>query len=128
MDRYVGDQKKVLVDCDRTRNEAVALTNDNAACEGKRTVEPARQDHAAVALGVKTEVVAAGLGFIYGLEREGGRIRMACSNTESGRGDLRHTEGDDRRKIAGDVVALSGFKLPVVSVVQIGEAFCIKSL
>ena len=128
MNCNVRNQHKVAIHLDGTRYKAIALANDESARNRKGSVKPARQNHSAVALGVEAHIMSAGLGFILILECKGGRIRMACRNTEALRRTARHTERNDRRAVKGQIIALPCFKLPLLFGRKLRKVLCLQHL
>ena len=92
VDRKAGDHQKIPVNVDKTGRKPVRCTDNDAARDGERAVEPGLHDKSAVSLHIQTDVsVSFHLGIHFDLH--GGAVGVAGSDHKAGRTAVRDAEG-----------------------------------
>ena len=93
---------------------------------GERTVQPGGHDHSAVAFHVQLD--AARSVHVGVLDAPGGGVGMAGSNAPAANGVGRHPPGNDGTFVAGHIVTVFRFQIPVFGFLQAGVTGGIQQL
>ena len=147
MNGNAGNDEQVPVEVDKAPGNAAVCADKDTSCDGKRTVQPGGQDHAAVFLNVECHILILNRDLRIALDAEGGRIEMACCDVEGSRrqvgrsggrvsarngggrirgripeGAGRKAEGNERGAVAHHIVATARDKMPGILLAQRAEA------
>ena len=93
MDGHVRDQDRVPLKIDQFAFQSVCCPDDHPPGDGQRSVEPGRQDSAAILFNIQTYIVLAGILKTL-LQLQCGRIRVGRHEPEGRHFILRYAERD----------------------------------
>ena len=123
VDGHAGNHHQILLDIDQPCLAPGFPPHHHAPCHGQRTVQPGGQNHAAVFLRIQLQICPfhRHLRRLLYLECRG--IGMGCRDMEAFRRiSLWDAERDQRGIVPGHVIAMSGFQLPLIRLLQFPEA------
>ena len=116
------DDEQVAVKVHKVALDAVLGLDEGAPADGQRAVQPGGHDHPAVALDAQAAAAVVFNGVGLDFPRRG--VAVAGHDAPAADGVLRHAPRHNGRAVAGRVVALARLKVPVVGLLQPGEAGC----
>ena len=122
-----GDHGQIAVHIDQLRFQLPVLRRHDAACDGKRPVEPCAHEHTAVFLRRQLHI-RAGLFLRVVLDLERGGVGMRGGHQEACGRTLRDAEGQERRAIARDEVFPARRQRPCVLLPQLRIAVSFQPL
>ena len=120
MDGQRRDDEQVAVNIHKAALDAVLGLDEGAPADGQRAVQPGGHDHPAVALDAQAAAAVVFNGVILDFPRRG--VAVAGHDAPAADGVLRHAPRHNGRAVAGCVVALARLEVPVVGLLQPGEA------